>query len=150
MYKLLIYTRKPIDNIYYDPRLAYSVHLAISKDSEPYRALNHNSGAYFARSTENEDGSINPKCLKNPRVIRSNNSYLIISRRTDGEGLQDPESSDSEVLIASTKDFISYDEAGLTATNSDYEALLAATPSVSESLIDGIVCERIPTCQYCI
>lgn len=139
MYKLLIYTRKPIDNIYYDPRLAYSVHLAISKDGEPYRALNHNSGVYFARSTENEDGSINPKCLKNPRVIRSNNSYLIISRRTDGEGLQDPESSDSEVLIASTKDFISYDETGLAATNSDYEALLAATPSVSESLIDGII-----------
>ena len=40
---LLSYTRLPVDSVIYDPRLAYSMHLAISEDlslihiSEPTR-----------------------------------------------------------------------------------------------------------------
>lgn len=63
---LLNYTRKPINEFLYDPKLAYSMHLALSEDGKEYQALNHNSGVLFAKATENEDGSLNAKSLKNP------------------------------------------------------------------------------------
>ena len=34
MKKLLGYTREPIDNVYYDARLAYSLHLAVGADGD--------------------------------------------------------------------------------------------------------------------
>ena len=60
---VLSYTRKPIDSVLYDARLAYSMHLALSDDGQNYRGLNHNSGVLFALATENEDGSLNPMSL---------------------------------------------------------------------------------------
>lgn len=39
---ILNYTREPINSALYDPRLAYSMHLAVSEDGKEYRALNHN------------------------------------------------------------------------------------------------------------
>ena len=54
---ILCYTRKPIDEFYYDPKLAYSMHLALEGEGG-FQALNHNSGVLFARATENEDGSL--------------------------------------------------------------------------------------------
>ena len=50
---LLNYTRQPVNEKIYDPRLAYSMHLAISEDGREYHALNHNSGVLFAKATEN-------------------------------------------------------------------------------------------------
>ena len=35
-----------------------------SEDSKNFEALNHKSGMLFGLATENEDGSLNPKCLK--------------------------------------------------------------------------------------
>lgn len=119
--KLLIYTREPIDNIHYDPRLAYSVHLAVSKDGQSYTALNHNSGVLFARATENSDGSLNPKCLKNPRVSKDNDLYFIKAIRTDGEGNQDYE-SDGKIIVYSTKDFIEYTEVGFEPIPDNFDA----------------------------
>ena len=66
---LLSYTRLPVDSVIYDPRLAYSMHLAISEDGENYQALNHNSGVLFVKATENEDGSLTPWSLKNPVIL---------------------------------------------------------------------------------
>ena len=63
---LLNYSREPISAELYDARLAYSMHLAISEDGVNYQALNHNSGVLFVKATENEDGSLNPKSMKNP------------------------------------------------------------------------------------
>ena len=63
---LLSYTRKPIDNILYDARLACSMHIAVSTDGTRYKALNHNSGILFGKATENADGSLNPKALRKP------------------------------------------------------------------------------------
>lgn len=62
---ILCYTRKPIDEFYYDPKLAYSMHLALGGE-EGFQALNHNSGVLFARATENEDGSLNAKASAAP------------------------------------------------------------------------------------
>ena len=45
------------------------MHLAVSKDGKNYEALNHNSGVLFAKATSNEDGTLNPKSLKNPYIF---------------------------------------------------------------------------------
>ena len=41
MRNVLCYTRKPVNEKIYDPRLAYSMHLAIEKEGK-YVPLNHN------------------------------------------------------------------------------------------------------------
>lgn len=88
---LLSYTRRPIDNIYYDPRLAYSMHLAVSPDMKHFKALNHNSGILFGKATENADGSLNPKALKKPYILKEEDGFEIIALRTGGDGETDPE-----------------------------------------------------------
>ena len=89
---LLSYTRLPVDSVIYDPRLAYSMHLAISEDGENYQALNHNSGVLFVKATENEDGSLTPWSLKNPvilelapmekRIRKAQESFFILPQKT--------------------------------------------------------------------
>ena len=83
---LLSYTRLPIDNILYDPRLAYSMHLALSEDGETYQALNHNSGVLFVKATDNEDGSVTPWSLINPVMFAMEDGYGVIAQRIGSEG----------------------------------------------------------------
>lgn len=69
---LLSYTRKEIDSVFYDARIAFSLHLAVSKDGKNFVALNHNSGVLFAKASENDDGSLNPKTLGFPIIVSKN------------------------------------------------------------------------------
>lgn len=111
--KLIIYTRKPNKDIYYDPRLAYSMHLAYLEGSRAV-AFNHNSGVLFAKATENEDGSLNPKSLINPFVMPVNDDeYVILATRIEGDGDPDSESN-GKLFMAVTKDFIHYTEKPMT------------------------------------
>ena len=64
--KLLNYTRLPLEDAVYANRLAYSMHLALQNKDGSWTALNHNSGVLFVKATENENGSLNPKSMKNP------------------------------------------------------------------------------------
>ncbi len=112
MKQLLYYTRKPIDSKYYDARIAFSMHLAIGENGN-FTPLNHNSGVLFALATENEDGSLNPKCLRDPNVFEmKDGSFGIIAVRTDGEGEEDFESVGSVAAFVS-RDLIKYKELGL-------------------------------------
>ena len=107
MRKLLCYTRKPIDEFYYDPRLAYSMHLALEINGK-VQALNHNSGVLFPLATENANGSLNPKCLKHPYIFNMNNdTFGVIAVRTDGEGNEDCESKGC-VIVFESKDLLEY------------------------------------------
>lgn len=106
---LLGYTRQPIDNVYYDPRLAYSLHLAVSTDGKTYTALNHNSGILFAKATENADGSLNPKTIKQPVIFAEGSEYKVAALRFGGDGEEDPESAGKAYLFT-TKDFLDYSE----------------------------------------
>ena len=106
---LLNYSRYPVSYKLYDPRLAYSMHLAISEDGKAFEALNHNSGVLFGLATENEDGSLNPKCLKNTRLFPlKNDGYGVVCIRTGAEGEPD-EQSIGKVLFYTTKDLVLYD-----------------------------------------
>ncbi|MCQ2539516.1 MAG: family 43 glycosylhydrolase [Acetatifactor sp.] len=110
---LLGYTREPIDNVHYDPRLAYSLHLALSEDGITYQGLNHNSGVLFAKATENEDGSLNPMSLADPRIFaREDGTFGVVAQRILGDGGSD-DSSQGKVLVWTTKDFLVYEELGL-------------------------------------
>lgn len=112
MKKLLIYTREPIDNVIYDARLAHSMHLALEVDGV-FQALNHNSGVLFPLATENENGSLNPKCLKCPRVFAlKDGGYGVVAIRTGQDG-EDDEESVGSVLFWKTADFVEYEEVGL-------------------------------------
>lgn len=114
------YTRTPIDSVLYDPRLAYSLHLALSGDGANYRGLNHNSGVLFALATENEDGSLNPMSLKAPWIFKKpDGDFGVIAVRIQGDGDPD-ESSKGMVLLWETGDLLEYRELGLLSLGEEY------------------------------
>lgn len=110
---ILCYTRKPIDSVLYDARLAYSMHLALSEDGIHFRGLNHNSGVLFALATENTDGSLNPMSLKNPFVFPlKDGRFGVLAVRIEADGDND-ESSRGSVLFWTSEDLLVYEEIGL-------------------------------------
>ena len=117
---LLNYTRVPIDEVLYDPKLAYSMHLALSEDGINYTALNHNGGVLFAKATENADGSLNPKSIKNPWLFQlPEGGFGIVAVRVTGDGEEDEESKGSVICFRS-KDLLDYEELGLLKLGMDY------------------------------
>lgn len=117
---LLNYTRKPVNEFLYDPKLAYSMHLALSNDGREYQALNHNSGVLFVKATENEDGSLNAKSLKNPWLFRiGKEEFGVVAVRVCGEGEEDEESKGCVVLFTSG-DLLEYQEIGLLKLGAEY------------------------------
>lgn len=117
---LLNYTRQPIDEKLYDPRLAYSMHLALGGDGTAYEALNHNSGVLFVKATENGDGSLNPKSLKNPWLFAVGEGHWAVAAvRTEGDGEPDKESQGS-VILFDTYNLTEYREIGLLKLGTEY------------------------------
>ncbi|MCQ2524502.1 MAG: family 43 glycosylhydrolase [Lachnospiraceae bacterium] len=150
---LLSYTRKPIDEVHYDKRLAYSMHLAISADGKVFTPLNHNSGVLFPKATENEDGTLNPKCLRHPRIYKDGDVYKVVAVRADGEGGEDKSClfTDSfgdfatKVIVFETTDFINYKELGLFEADA-LQTKLLLTPYIGTAdlkKIEGVVPEHI-------
>lgn len=141
MRKLLCYTRKPIDEFYYDPRLAYSMHLALEINGK-VQALNHNSGVLFPLATENANGSLNPKCLKHPYIFNMNNdTFGVIAVRTDGEGNEDCESKGC-VIVFESKDLLEYKELGLIKLSDEYiEQAVCEYDNASERYIIKYTCD---------
>lgn len=117
---VLCYTRQPIDNVLYDAKLAYSMHLAYCEDQRTYHPLNHNSGVLFAKATENEDGSLNPMSLKHPFLFyHKDGSFGVLAVRIPGDGGQD-ESSRGSVLYCTSDDLLIYHEKGLIKLCEEY------------------------------
>lgn len=124
MIRLWSYTREPIDEVYYDPRLAYSMHLML-EEAGKITTLNHNSGILFAKATENADGSLNPRSIKYPAVFpQENGGYEILAIRTLADG-EPEEESKGKALAFITDDFVSYTELGLKEPTEEYRALTA-------------------------
>lgn len=119
--KLLVYTRLPINNVLYDPRLAYSMHLALfDVRKNEYEALNHNSGVLFVLGTENEDGSINPMSIQNPYIFTMmDGKFGIAAIRISGDG-GDDESSKGCVVLFESEDLVQYKEKGLLKLDENY------------------------------
>lgn len=126
---ILCYTRKPIDEFYYDPKLAYSMHLALGEEGK-FHALNHNSGVLFAKATENEDGSLNAKSIRNPYLfVMRDGTYGVLAVRVDGDGGEDVESTGKAIFFTS-HDLLEYKEEGLLP--------------LCEGAVDRVVCSYDP------
>lgn len=112
-HSVMCYTREPMDEQVYAPKLAYSMHLAYSENGADYRPLNHNSGVLFALATENEHGQLQAKSLKNPYLFeRPDGTFGVVAVRTEPEGGPDASSCGS-VLLFATADLLRYEEIGL-------------------------------------
>ncbi|MGB8452533.1 MAG: family 43 glycosylhydrolase [Anaerocolumna sp.] len=113
IYYVLCYTRLPMDEKVYAPKLAYSMHLAYSEDGDHFQELNHNSGVLFAKATENQDGTLNAKSLKNPYVFHiADNTFGVLAIRTEADGTQDIQSK-GHALLFTSPDLLHYKEVGL-------------------------------------
>ncbi|WP_438434806.1 family 43 glycosylhydrolase [Gorillibacterium sp. sgz500922] len=120
---VLCYTREPMEDILYAPKLAYSMHLAYSEDGAGFQALNHNSGVLFARATDNEDGTLNAKSLKEPYLFRlADGTFGVVAVRTEADGQRDAQSQGA-VLFFASKDLLHYEEVGLIALKADAYAV---------------------------
>ena len=136
--KLIIYTREPSKELYYDPRLAYSMHLAYEENGKAI-AFNHNSGVFFVKATENEDGSLNPKSLINPATfIMEDGKYGILATRIEADGDKDTEDA-GKLVFAITEDFIHYYEQPMTDEyNELYVSLLCSKNDIHDIDMSGI------------
>jgi len=109
--RILVYTRQPMDEAIYSPKLALSVHLARLGEDGAYAPLNRNSGVLFARATENADSTLNAKCLVKPwAFVLRDGSFAVVAIRTDASGADDPESRGWAFLYR-TRDFLHFDDA---------------------------------------
>ncbi len=112
-YEVLCYTREPQEEQLYAPKLAYSMHLAYSQDGAPFQALNHHSGVLFARATEQDNGTLCAKSLRNPYLFTmADGSFGVVAIRTEAGGEPDPESRGAVLLFVS-RDLLQYTELGL-------------------------------------
>lgn len=110
---VLCYTRIPQEDIIYSPKLAYSMHLAYSENGKYFKDLNHNSGVLFAKATDNEDGTLNAKSIKNPYIFyMADGTFGVIAVRIEPDGGND-EQSKGKVLLFTSPDLLQYKEVGL-------------------------------------
>lgn len=108
--KILIYTRTPLEEDIYAPKLAYSVHLAYESE-DGFKPLNHNSGVLFVKATQNpETHEIYPKSLKCPTFCRLlDGRFAVCAIRTEPNGEPD-ESSKGCVVLFVSDNLIDYTE----------------------------------------
>ncbi|ULO05262.1 family 43 glycosylhydrolase [Paenibacillus sp. 19GGS1-52] len=125
---ILCYTRLPQEDMEYAPRLAHSMHLAYCSDGLLFQELNHNSGVLFAKATENEDGTLRAKSLKNPYLFHTaEGNFGVIAVRTEAEGEADAESK-GKVLLFFSSDLLQYREVGLLELG-------------AETFVSDVICE---------
>ncbi len=109
-YEVLSYTRRPLEDDVYSEKLAYSMHLALREKGEAWKPLNHNSGILYAKATQNPDGTLHAKSLKNPWIfMRKEGGFGVIAQRIETDGRADGEAA-GKLLLFITEDLIRYQE----------------------------------------
>lgn len=112
-YDVLCYTRMPQEELIYAPKLAYSMHLAVSEDGASFQPLNHNSGVLFAKATANDDLTLNAKSLKNPYIFHmADGTFGVVAVRTEPDGGNDAQSK-GKIILFTSPDLLKYKEIGL-------------------------------------
>ncbi len=117
--KFICYTRRPVSEAEYAPRLGLSMHLGYETESG-FEPLNHNYGVLFVKATQNpEDRSLTPMSLKKPFVLPVDGGFIIIAIRTLANGEPD-ESSKGCAVLFKTGDLVHYEELGLIKLAGDF------------------------------
>ena len=129
--KILSYTRIPQEDEIYAAKLAYSMHLALQEADGSITPLNHNSGILYAKATQNPDGTLNAKSLKNPWLFTMNDgTFGVVAQRIEPDGSDDLSAAGSALLFTS-KDLIHYRE----------EPLLELG---TNAVVENVICRYIP------
>lgn len=102
--------RKP-DGEFYPRALADSVHLYYSRDSVNWEPLNQHYGILFAKAAVRQDNTLEPRSLRAPALFAGRDGYSVTAECVDEEG--NPV-GDGKVLLWTTKDFLSFEDHGLT------------------------------------
>ena len=107
--QLLCYTRTPLEEAIYAPKLADSVHLALIEKGVCTPLL-HNSGIVYAKAVPDEQGVLHPYSLREPWLTRlPDGQWAIVARRIECDGTADAASAD-HVLFFTSPDLIHYTE----------------------------------------
>lgn len=114
---LVAYHRHPTsDREANNADIAYSMHLAL-EDEDGWTTLNDNYGIFFARTaqvpTNSVDVRLDVRSLKDPYVFRTaDGDFGIVAVRTNrGSASVHPDDPNGAILIATSKDLLSYKEA---------------------------------------
>lgn len=114
---LVAYHRHPTsDREANNADIAYSMHLALEQE-DGWTTLNDNYGIFFARTaqvpTDAVDVRLDVRSLKDPYVFRTaDGGFGIVAVRTNrGSATVHPDDPSGAILVATSKDLLSYDEA---------------------------------------
>ncbi|MBQ8202564.1 MAG: GNAT family N-acetyltransferase [Clostridia bacterium] len=132
--KLLYYTRHPLEDTIYAPRLADSLHLALIEQDGSCTPLLHNSGIVYARAVPGPDGVLHPYSLAQPWMTHDENGWHVLARRIEVDGSPDV-TSDGHLLHFTSTDLIHYTEQPLLP---DTAPLAAAYTARSTADTDGL------------
>ena len=106
---LKVYTRMP-DKGSYPAGLAYSIHMAGSRDGKSFHPFNKNYGILFAKAQIRKDDTLFPKGVKDPQIFAfKDGGYGISAVRVNESGEPD-ESAQGKFLLWKTRDFISFED----------------------------------------
>ena len=138
--KLLYYTRVPLDENIYAPKLADSVHFAFVEGGTCLPLL-HNSGIVYAKAVPGEQGVLHPYSLRDPWMTRVDDLWHILARRIEVNGAVDT-SSAGMLLHFTSDDLIHFAEQDLLPESAPLAQVYAARAAVNAdglSLPEGCI-----------
>ena len=107
--QLLYYTRQPLSEDIYAPKLADSLHLALIENGLCTPLL-HNSGIVYAKAVPGDLGVLHPYSLRRPwMTVLPDGRWAVVAQRIEVDGSPDPASED-HVLFFTSDDLIHYAE----------------------------------------
>lgn len=106
MASIRVYTEKITENKY-PASLAHSVHFAVSRDGVSFQSMNQGYGILFARAAVREDNTIAQRGVRNPRLRKAGEKYLIFAEPLDENWKPLKKGG---YLVWQTKDFVHFGE----------------------------------------
>lgn len=116
--------REP-DGEFYPRALADSVHLFYSRDGADWEPLNQHYGILFAKAAVRQDNTLEPRSLRSPALFPLADGYGITAECVDRQGNPVGE---GKVLLWTTKDFLTFQEHGLTDKRPEAGAAVLELP----------------------
>ena len=132
--KLLYYTRKPIFEDLYAPKLADSVHFAFVEGSTCLPLL-HNSGIVYAKAVPGEQNVLHPYSLRDPWMTCADGVWHILAQRIEVDGSPDA-TSEGKLLHFTSTDLIHFTEEDLLCSCCDLAKAYAAREIASVDALD--------------
>lgn len=107
--RILYYTRMPLEEDIYAPKLADSLHLALVDEDGSCTPLLHNSGIVYARAVPGDMGVLHPYSLRDPWMTCRDGVWHVLARRIEVDGTPDAASA-GMLLHFTSADLIHYTE----------------------------------------